>query len=59
MERSHGIVLHQIRGVDVGKGGLKTYKVLFAHILKSVECQVMGCLARENTLVRLREHFMH
>ena len=27
MERSHGIVLPQIRGVDVGEGGMETYKV--------------------------------
>ena len=29
MERSHGIVLTQIREVDVGEGGPETYKVSF------------------------------
>ena len=27
MERSHGRVLPKVRGVDVGRGGLKVYKV--------------------------------
>ena len=30
----------------------------FLRILKSVECPVEGCPARENTLGRLRENFM-
>ena len=37
MERSHGKVLPQVRGVDFGVGGEYVYKVLFLQILKSVE----------------------
>ena len=59
MERSHGIVLPQIRGVDVGGGWQETYTVSFPRILKSVEFPVEGCLAREKTPGRLREHLMY
>ena len=34
VERSHGISLPYNRGVDVGGGGLETYKVSFPRILK-------------------------
>ena len=37
MERSHGIVLPKVRGVDVGGGGPDILKVLFPRILNSVE----------------------
>ena len=37
MYRSHGIVLPQTRGVDIGGGGSETYVVSFLCILKSVE----------------------
>ena len=43
MDKSHGIVLSQIRGVDVKGGGTETYKVLFLKILKSEECPVECC----------------
>ena len=56
---SHGILLPQIRGVDVERGGLETYKVLFLRILSSVGCPVEGCTARANTRGRLRDHFMY
>ena len=42
MERSHGIVLPHIGGVDVVGGHPDTYKVSFPHILKSVEFPVEG-----------------
>ena len=38
MERSHGILLNHIRGVDVGGRGPETYKVSFSRVLMSVEC---------------------
>ena len=56
--RAHVRVLPQVRGVDVGGGGLEVYKVLFPRIQKSVECPVEGCPAKEKTPGRLREHFM-
>ena len=34
IERSHGIVLPNIRGVDIGGGGPETYKVLFPRIFE-------------------------
>ena len=58
MERSYGIVLTKMRGVDVGGGGYETYKVSFPRILKSAGCPVEGCLERENTLGRLRYNFI-
>ena len=42
MERSHRIVLTQIRGVDFGVVGTQTYRVLFPQIFNSVECPVEG-----------------
>ena len=42
MDRTHGIVLPQTRGVDVGIGGPKTYVVLFPWVLNLVECPVDG-----------------
>ena len=59
MERSHRIVLTQIRGVDFGVVGTQTYRVLFPQIFNSVECPVEGCPERANTPVRLREHFVY
>ena len=58
LERAHGRVLPQVRGVDVGGGGLEVYKVSFTRILKSVDCLVEGCPAKAKTPGRLREHFM-
>ena len=57
-ERAHGRVFPQVRGVDVGGGGLEVYKVSFTRILKSVDCLVEGCPAKAKTPGRLREHFM-
>ena len=59
MERSHGIVMLQVRGVDVGGGGTDIYKVSLPRILKSVECLVEGCPARENLPGIPRENFMY
>ena len=58
MERSHGRVLPQVRGVDARGGGLEVYKVSFPRILKSVEFPVEGCPARAKNPERLREHFV-
>ena len=58
-ESSHGMVLPQIMGVDVGGGGMYTYKVLMQRNLKLVECTVEVCAARANITGRLREHFMY
>ena len=58
MERSHGRLLPQLRGVDVGVGGLEVYKVSFYRILKSEEFPVEGCPAKAKTPGRLRENFM-
>ena len=40
MERAHGRVFPQVRGVDIGGGGLEVYKVSFPQILKLVDCLV-------------------
>ena len=58
MDRAHGRLLPQVRGVDVGGVGLEIYKVSFPRIIKSVDCPVEGCPAKAKTLGRLREHFM-
>ena len=58
-ERLHGIVLPQIRGVDVRGGSPETYKVSFLPILKLTEFLVEGCPEKENTPGRLRENFMY
>ena len=58
MERAHGRVLSQVRGVDVGEGGMEVYKVSFPWILKAVYCQVEGCPDKAKTPRRLREPFM-
>ena len=59
IERSHGIVLQQNRGVDIGRRGTETYVMSFLRILKSVECLVEGCPEREKNPRRLRKHFMY
>ena len=59
MQRSHGIVLPQIRGVDLGGGGPESYKVLLPRILKSVECPVEGFTEMANTPGILRDSFMY
>ena len=58
MERKHGRVFPQVRGVDVGGGELEVYKVSFPRILKLVDCPVEGCPAKAKNPGRLREHFM-
>ena len=59
MERSHGIVLPQVREVDIRGGGPEIYKVSLPRILKSVECPLERCPARAKKTGRLREHFMY
>ena len=54
-ERAHGGLLKQVRGMDVGRGGLGVYKVSFPWILKLVEFPVEGCLAKTRTPGRIRE----
>ena len=39
-ERTHGKLLTQVRGVDVGGGGLEVYMVSLPRILKLVDCPV-------------------
>ena len=59
IERTHGIVLPQTRGVDVGGGGEETYVVFFPQVLKLVACPEDGFLERANNSGRLRENFMY
>ena len=40
MERAHGRVLPQVRGVDIRGGGMEVYKESFAQILKLVDFPV-------------------
>ena len=54
MERTHGIVLIQTRGVDVGGGVLDTYMVYFTRVMKSVAYPVDGFPERANNPGRLR-----
>ena len=54
MERTHGIVLPQTRGVDVIGGGSKTHNMSFPRVLKSVACPVEGCPSRANNQGRIR-----
>ena len=49
MERAHGILFLQVRGVGVGGGGLEVYKVSFPRILKSVDFPVEVCPSKEKT----------
>ena len=56
IERAHGRVLPQVRGVDVRGGGLEVYKVSFPWILKSVDCLVEGCPDKAKSPGRLREN---
>ena len=58
MERAHGRVLPQVRGVDVGGGGLEGYKVSLSWILNLVDCLVEGCTAKAKPPGTLRGHFM-
>ena len=50
MERAHDKVLPQVRGVDVGRGGLEVYKVSFPRILNLVDCSVDGCPGKAKKL---------
>ena len=38
MERAHGIVLPQLRGVIIGGGVMEVYTVSLPWILKSIDC---------------------
>ena len=58
MERAHGRVLPQVRGVDVRRRGLEVYKMSFTRILKLVDCPVEGFPDKAKTLGRLREYFI-
>ena len=59
MARSHGICVHQTRGVDnVGEGPI-TYVVYLPKVLQEVRCSVPGCPAVAYGAGRLREYFMH
>ena len=58
MERAHVRVLTQVKGVDIGGGGLEIYKVSFTRMLKLVHCPVEVCPAKEKDPGRIREHFM-
>ena len=46
MEREHVRVLPQVRGMDVGGGGLEVYKLSFHRILKLVDLLIEVCLAK-------------
>ena len=39
---AYGRLLPQVRGADVGGGGMEVYKVSFYWILKLVDCPVEG-----------------
>ena len=56
--KDYGRIFPEVRGVDIGGGGLEVYKVSFSMILKSVDCPVEGCLAKAKPPGRLREHFI-
>ena len=58
IERSHGIVLPQVRGVDVREGGPEIHRVSLPRILKLMECPVEGCPERAKTPGILMYHFM-
>ena len=58
MEIAHGIVLPQVRGVDVRGGGLGLYKVSFPWILKLVGFPAEVCPSKAKNPGRLREKFM-
>ena len=53
VEITHGKVMTQNRGVDVGRGGSNTYVVSFPHVLISVACPVEGCPSMVHIPVRL------
>ena len=57
-ERANGIVLPQMRGVEVGGGILDVYKVSFSQILKLGDCPVEVFPAKAKTPGRLRENLM-
>ena len=59
MARSHGICIHQTRGVDGVGGGPTTYVVPSPKVLQEVRCPVPGCPAVAHSAGRLREHFMY
>ena len=59
MSRSHGIWVHQTRGVDEVGVGASTYLVSFPRLLQEVKCPVPGCPVEVHSAGRLREHFMY
>ena len=58
MERTHGKLLTQARGVNIEGGVLEVYKVSFPRILKLVDFLVGKCPAKAKKPGRLRVHFM-
>ena len=54
MERAHGILLPQVRGVDVRGGGLEVYNLSFPRILKLVDCPVEGFPAKAKKTVKAK-----
>ena len=58
MDIFDGRVFPQVRGVDVGGGGLEVYRVSFPRIIKSVECPMEGCPTRSKNPGMLRENIM-
>ena len=45
MERSHGICVPKMRGVDEVEGGTGTYVVSFPRVIQEVKRPVPGCPA--------------
>ena len=58
LERAHGRVFPQVRGVNVRGGGMDVLKFLFPCILNSMDCLVEGCPAKAKPPGRLWENFM-
>ena len=51
---AHVILFPQVKGVEVGGGGLEVYKVSYPRVLKLVECPVEGFPTKAKTSGRLR-----
>ena len=59
MERSHGVVIPQTLGVDVGGVGPERYTVSIPRVLKLVVCLLGGCLVSSHNSGIFIEHFMY
>ena len=53
MEHSHGVILPQMQGVDVGRRGSNIYVVSLSMNLNLVECLVPGCPEKGHITVRM------